>query len=76
LFGTFSANIEAVGLNEDFQKAYQSITDLFGTIADRGIFDKTSWAAVLDAVKSVLYILIDVAEAAVLSFESVVAEAM
>lgn len=74
IWARFQDNVSTVGINQDLQNAYKSISDTLTTFKDRGVFDSTSWASLLDVAKNFILVLCDVVELAVLTLESVFAE--
>jgi hypothetical protein len=76
LSSTFVQNLEDIGAKQDFYNAFQDFGKMLMTFKDRGVMDGTSWASLLVVVKDILLLLLDIAEMAALTMESVFAEAM
>jgi hypothetical protein len=76
IWATFEDNVSSVGINQDLQNAYKSIGDTLTNFKDRGVFDGTTWASLLDVAKNFILVLCDVVELAVLTLESVFAEVL
>ncbi|KDQ65006.1 hypothetical protein JAAARDRAFT_245756 [Jaapia argillacea MUCL 33604] len=75
LWAKFTADMDQIGFGDDLKKAYESLKTMLVTFRDRGIFDSTSWVSLLEVAKAFIFVVLDVAELAALSVESLIAEA-
>jgi hypothetical protein len=76
LWNHFYDDAESVGLGDDLNAAYASLGNVFTTFRDRGVFDATSWASLLEVAKAFIFVVLDVAELLALSLEEIAAVAL